>query len=447
MLCIGLDFGTSGCRATVLDAELRVCGEARVGLAPPRRHGPRVEQSADLWWGGLCALMQALGAQIPLARVAAVAVDGTSGTLLLSDGDGNPLTPALMYNDTRSSAEAARLSALAPADSAAHGAGSSLAKLLHLYRGAPEARHALHQADWISARLCGRCGVSDENNALKLGYDPRQRVWPDWLGRLDFPRELLPSVVPPGTAIGRICDDAARQCGLSGHCRVVAGTTDSTAAAIASGISAPGDALTSLGSTLVLKVLSPAPVVAPRYGVYSHRLGDLWLAGGASNSGGAVLRRYFDDRTLDRLSAELDPERPSGLDYYPLPAPGERFPVSDPALVPRLSPRPRSDALFLQGLLESMAAIEARGYALLAELGAPYPSRVYSGGGGAHNPAWARIRARLLARPVLPAARVQASYGAAVLALRAMGVAVTNIVPGGTPEAAKDESGRTHPAG
>jgi sugar (pentulose or hexulose) kinase len=177
--------------------------------------------------------------------------------------------------------------------------------------------------------------------------------------------------------------------------------------------------VTCLGSTLVLKVISERPVSASRYGVYSHRLGDIWIIGGASNTGGAVLRRYFDDGSLRRLSAALDPDRPTGLDYYPLLAPGERFPLADPHLAPRLTPRPEDARTFLQGLLEGMARIEAQGYELLRDLGAPAVGAVLSIGGGAQNQAWTRIRARALGVPVVVAQVQEAAFGAARLALGA----------------------------
>lgn len=71
-------------------------------------------------------------------------------------------------------------------------------------------------------------------------------------------------------------------------------------------------------------------------------------AGGASNTGGAVLRRFFDDAALAALTPRLRPDAPTKLGYYPLLRPGERFPIADPALAPRLEPRPADDALFLQ---------------------------------------------------------------------------------------------------
>jgi len=64
-----------------------------------------------------------------------------------------------------------------------------------------------------------------------------------------------------------------------------------------------------------------------------------------------VLRRYFDDAALAALTPRLRPGAPTGLDYYPLLRPGERFPVADPALAPRLEPRPADDAEFLQARL------------------------------------------------------------------------------------------------
>ena len=79
------------------------------------------------------------------------------------------------------------------------------------------------------------------------------------------------------------------------------------------------------------------------------RAGDSWLVGGASNSGGAVLRQLFSDQQLAQLSAAIDPSQVSPLDYYPLPAAGERFPVNDPLLAPRLEPRPEDDTQFLHG--------------------------------------------------------------------------------------------------
>jgi sugar (pentulose or hexulose) kinase len=209
-----------------------------------------------------------------------------------------------------------------------------------------------------------------------------------------------------------------RRFGLSPDTAVIAGTSDSTAAIIATGASQSGDAITSLGSTLVTKVVSERPIFAPEYGVYSQPYGKLWLVGGGSNTGGTVLRHYFTPEQIAELTPQLDPDHLTGLDYYPLLAPGERFPVNDPQFKPRLEPRPADERLFLQGILEGIARIEAQAYARLAELGAPAPRSVSSVGGGAANVAWRKIRERMIGVPVVEAEQGEAAYGAALLALR-----------------------------
>ena len=142
------------------------------------------------------------------------------------------------------------------------------------------------------------------------------------------------------------------------------------------------------------------------------------LAGGASNSGGNVLLKYLSKKQLDALTPVLEPETSTGLDYYPLTSSGERFPLNDATLEPRLEPRPDNDVTFLQGMLEGMAGIEVSGYNALTELGAPAVRKVYTAGGGSVNPAWRKIREQKLGVPVVTAEHTEASYGSAVLAMR-----------------------------
>jgi len=416
---IGVDLGTSGCRAVAIDQARNIVAEERTDLPEPVRDAAGgVEQDPRLWRDALIRVLRGLTSQSASFVPRTLCLDGTSATLLLCDPEGTPLGPALMYNDGRGLAEAERIEQVAPRLSPARGAGSSLAKLLFLkdrLRPGPGTL-ALHQADWLLGYLTGRYGVSDWNNCLKFGLDPQTADWPRWLSRLEpAPVELL-RVVAPGTELGQVSATAARATGLPEHTLVLAGTTDSTAAVVATGVIRPGDAVTCLGSTLVLKIIGRESIAEPQYGVYSHRFGAHWLVGGASNSGGAVLRRYFDEGEIQRLSATLDPDLPTGLDYYPLPAPGERFPINDSALQPRLSPRPADDRRFFQGLLEGIARIEAAGYRRLHMLGAPLPRSVLTIGGGATNAGWTEIRKRCLGIPVTPARQQAAAYGSAIIA-------------------------------
>ncbi|QKT04751.1 FGGY-family carbohydrate kinase [Ectothiorhodospiraceae bacterium 2226] len=416
-LYVGIDLGTSGCRALAIDTSGTVQAEATTRLPPPRREGRAVEQDPALWWDAVEGALDALLERVPRRAVRALAVDATSGSVLLADAEGTPLSPGLMYNDARALEASQRIAAVAPPTTAAHGTGSGLAKLLWLQGHVDgPVRWVLNQGDWIGGRLSGRFGISDANNCLKLGYDPLTRTWPAWLDELGVPRGWLPDVLPPGRTIAPLAPPIAAHFGLTPNTVLVSGTTDSTAAFLATGAREPGEAVTSLGSTLVLKIVAERPLFYPPAGVYSQPLGERWLAGGGSNAGGAVLLHYFDRAALEALTPRLRPHAPTGLDYYPLLAPGERFPRNDPQFPPRLTPRPEDEAVFLQGMLEGMARIEAEGYARLAELGAPPLRSVRSIGGGARNPAWREIRARALGVPLLAADNEEAAYGAALLA-------------------------------
>src|SRR3712207_2070004 len=98
-LVIGIDIGTSGVRAMAVDGRGLIVGEARTSLPPPQRDGAAAVQRADLWWEATAATLLALVQQIDPARVEAIAVDGTSGTMVAIAVDGTPLAPGRMYND------------------------------------------------------------------------------------------------------------------------------------------------------------------------------------------------------------------------------------------------------------------------------------------------------------------------------------------------------------
>lgn len=416
-LAIGIDVGTSGARAVAMTPDFSVVAQASAGMTD---FGDDWRAPA-VWWSAVQHALDGLLAGIDRNRVRALAVDGTSGTMLPVDRDGTPLAEALMYNDPV--ADAGILAAIAnhaPAESAAHGATSGLAKLIH-FQDVPNVWRVLHQADWIAGLFCGRFDVSDENNALKTGYDPVARQWPQWLAAAGAKVDFLPGVIEPGEVVGRLTSAAAARFGLSPDVVVCAGTTDGCASFLATGASRPGEGVTALGSSLTIKLLCDKPIFAPQYGIYSHRVGGHWLAGGASNTGGKVLAQFFDGERIAELSKSIDPLASTGLDYYPLPGEGERFPISDPRMQPRLSPRPDDDALFLAGMLEGIAAIEALAYSRLAELGAPNLLDVRSVGGGAKNPVWSAMRERRLGVPLVATLSEEAAAGTARLALEGAG--------------------------
>lgn len=445
----GLDFGTSGVRIAIVE-------QAGPSQAPQPLFSASAplgdDATADDWAGALERLICEVPAELR-GRLTHIGISGTSATSLVVERDARPAAAgpcrrAVLRGPRRYDFSVTGLavgeSALrlisqhAPEGHTTRAPTSSLAKLVAWHLEQPLGPDALfcHQADFLASTLVepARPVSSDWHNALKLGFDVADGGlrYPDWLAALlaalgpagasaPLDARALPRVVPPGTALGEVSADVARRLGLPPTCKVCAGTTDSNAAFFAAtgGKCAPGVAVTSLGSTIALKLLSDTRADDAALGLYSHRLGDRWLVGGASNCGCAVLREHFTDEQLEELSAQLDGERDYDLGYLPLRrgAVGERFPTPDVHATQRLEPRPPDDARFLHAILDALARIEAKGYAQLVAQGATPVSAVFSSGGGARNAVFARIRERLLGVPVRRAQSVEASEGVALLAI------------------------------
>ncbi|MFN7677107.1 MAG: FGGY-family carbohydrate kinase [Cyanobacteriota bacterium] len=369
-------------------------------------------------------------AQLPLGvrqQVRAMALAGTSGTVLLCRNDGtlldNPLlSQALPYHQACPNAlpEVRRL--LGTANHPAAQASGSLARALTLLKWSsalPRASEVLirHQADWLMGWLLGDWRWGEEGNNLRLGWDLLQR---QWLGSLaDVPwAQALPQIVASGTVLGTLAPAVATDLGLPSNCLLVAGTTDANAAVLAAD---PGDdeGVTVLGTTLVLKQFVPEPIQA--VGLSNHRVNGRWLLGGASNSGAGILLRYFTPEQIVELSRQIDPTIHGSLKLRPLLGRGERFPEDDPQLEPILDPRPVSDASYLQALLEGITTIEQIGWQRLRDLGAPPIRRILTLGGGARNPQWRRIRQRILGLPIVNKPSLSAAQGMARLAQGRMG--------------------------
>ncbi len=406
---IGIDVGTSGVRAVIIDTKGNVVKTAKSLMSA---HGDN-RRDPMVWWAATDDVLKRLNIDVDIK---AVCIDATSGTVLPIERDGTPIADALMYNDSiDDNAIIGRISEVAPATSAVHGSSSALARAVSLQVGGRPYR-IIHQADWIAGMLCGQFDISDESNSLKTGYDPVARCWPAWLAEAGLEPQLLPQVIPAGTPHRQIQSSVAKKYKLATDAVLVAGVTDGCASFLATGAAETGDCVTALGSTITMKMLCDQPLFEPNYGVYSHRIGDRWLAGGASNSGGNVLAHFFSDEKIVQLSSAIDPTAAVSHDYYPLLSPGERFPHNDAQWQGCITPRPEADEDFLHCLLAGMADIEALGYQRLRELGAPAIRSMRTVGGGAANDVWSEIRKQTLSARFAPSLSTEAAVGAALLA-------------------------------
>ncbi|MDC0765657.1 FGGY-family carbohydrate kinase [Streptomyces sp. HD] len=423
---LGIDLGTQSVRVLLVTGDGTVLGSGSAPLAG-RRDGVRHEQDPAQWWEGLCAASRAALRGRSKDTVGGLAVCGTSGTVLLTDGAGRPMSPALMYDDGRATVQGAR------ARMAGFGVQDTwaLPKALWLTEKYGHGR-VTHQPDLIVSLLTGELPPADSSHALKTGYDLERDAWPAMLPRLGLPDPAIPDVVRPGTPLGEVSASAAGATGIPAGTPVIAGMTDGCAAQIASAALRPGSWNSVLGTTLVLKGAAPTPVRDPTGVVYNHRAPDgSWLPGGASSVGAGVLTAAFagaDPAAMDTLAAAYEP---SGAITYPLVSPGERFPFLAPDAFALVLGEPESDADLWASLLQGVAFTERLCLDYLHHLGAPLDGPLTFTGGAARSPYWNQLRADILGRPARVPRQTEPALGMAALAAYGAG-AVSHL-----PEAAE----------
>ncbi|MGI8413080.1 MAG: FGGY-family carbohydrate kinase [Solirubrobacteraceae bacterium] len=424
---LGLDLGTQSVRALVVSGDGAVLGAGSAPLTS-RRSGPRHEQDPEQWWTALSAACRQSMAELPAKstrEIEALAVCGTSGTILLVDGAGDPRCAALMYDDSRALEEAGR------ANEAGAGAWEALGYqmqptwalpkllwLLHEHGDCAQDARLAHQVDFVTRRLIGREVPADSSHALKTGYDLLHEAWPhDVMAALRVPEGMLPRVVRSGTELGRVGRAGAQATGIPQGTAVIAGMTDGCAAQLAAGALSAGSWNSVLGTTLVLKGVSRERIQDPHGVVYSHRSPDGdWLPGGASSTGAGVLSHRFPGRNLaalDRLAAQREP---AGALAYPLVSRGERFPFLAPQAEGFMIGSPADEASEYAALLQGVAYVERLCFDHLDRIGAPTGGKLSLTGGAARSRYWCQLRADVLGREVRRVEHAEPALGMAVLA-------------------------------
>ncbi|RDI75818.1 Sugar (pentulose and hexulose) kinase [Gaiella occulta] len=426
-IAAGVDVATQGVRVACVDERGRTVASAAVALPPPRRPAPGwAEQDARAWWPAAAeALRRATGALGPdRGRIVAVAAATTSGTVVLADSAGEPVGPALLYDDRRAAVEAERAQELGrerwEALGLRIGPSFTIAKLAWLARRGAlvGVAHAWGESDLVVARLLGEPPPTDWSHALKSGYDLLRREWPSEVYEaLGVPARLLPRVQPPASLAGRVCAAAARETGLPEGCEVRLGMTDGCAAQLAGGAVSPGRFVSVLGTTLVIKGATRELVRDPAGVVYSHLHPDgWWLPGGASNTGGEALAARYAGADLAALDRAAAARGPAACLSYPLVRSGERFPFLAPTAEGFVVGEPVDEVEAYRAALEGVAFLERLAYDHLSALGASPEGPIATAGGASRSRVWNRIRATVLGRPLAVPASPTSAFGAALLA-------------------------------
>jgi len=399
---IGVDLGTGGVRALAVDKTGQVQAYSGQSLTPAR---------------------------------SITCVDSTSGSLVVIDEEGDPLRPAIMYNDSRSQAvvQVVRRAGQELEERLGYKFSSSFAlpKIVWFSREEPDlynkTKRFLSATDFIVGRLSGVNGVSDYSNALKTGFDLVREEWPAFIeNELGIPLSRLPDVRAPGSQISSVSSQGTKASGIPEGTPVIAGATDGTASVVASGAVNPGDWNATLGSTLVLKGISEELIRDPRGRIYCHRHPDgWWMPGGASNTGAEWVLADHPGEDPEELSAQAEAHIPTPLLRYPLIRNGERFPFSNHEAKGFVIEEPISNAQLFGAGLEGVAYTERLAFETLEDIGARVGDVIYATGGASRSDLWLEIRASVLNKILLRPKASETAMGAALLA--AKGVWFSNL--------------------
>ncbi|MGH3449125.1 MAG: FGGY-family carbohydrate kinase [Haloechinothrix sp.] len=421
---LGIDVGTQSVRCLATERDGNPAGSGSDKLSS-RRDGGRHEQDPAAWWRALAVACRAAMASVGQRPVLGLALCATSGTILLTDRDGHPVSAGLMYDDTRATDEAALSVDAGSALWARLGyrpqPSWALPKLLWLLKHTPQLPTGVqlrHQADYLTGLLTAHPTAADSSHALKTGYDLDEERWPlEVLDKLGVPAGVLPDVVRPGVRLGEVSPAAADATGIPAGTPVAAGMTDGCAALLGSGTLTVGSWNSVLGTTLVLKGVTASRLRDPLGVVYSHRAPDgNWLPGGASSVGAGVVSAEFPGRDLDELSDRAAERPPSPVATYPLVSRGERFPFVAPDAERFTLGEVGDDVDYYASLLRGVAFVERLCFDYLDLLGAATDGTISLTGGGARSSYWCQLRADTLGQPVSVPEHAEPAVGMAILA-------------------------------
>ncbi len=443
MMFIGIDLGTSGLKAILVDERQHVVGSASVPLSLSRpRPGWSEQDSAD-WWAALLAAIDGLRERHPreLAAVAGIGLSGQMHGAVLLDAADTVLRPCILWNDTRASVECRTLEEQIPdlARIAGNRAmpGFPAPKLLWVRKHEPEifarvARVLLPKA-WLRLAMTGEAieDMSDASGTLWL--DVGGRVWSDTLlAATGLTSAAMPRLVEGNAQAGRLRADLCQRWGMTNAPVFAGGAGDNAAGAIGLGAIRAGDAFVSLGTSGVLFAATDRfrPYPDATVHAFCHALPGLWHQMGVTLSAAASLAWWaaIAGRHEADLLAEIGTVRaPSEVLFLPYLA-GERTPHNDGSVRGGFAGLAAGTdrAAMTQAVLEGVAFSLRDCLDALAASGTRIEAADVIGGGSRSN-AWVRILASVLGVPLHPL--VEGEHGGAFGAARLGRLSVTGEDP------------------
>jgi len=406
---IGIDLGTSGVKAVLLDENNAVLASHTEKLTVSRPHPLWSEQDPQAWWQATDRVMLALAAQRSLKAVRAVGLTGQMHGTVLMGRQHEVLRPAILWNDGRSARACQQLEASVPDARRITGnlmmPGFTAPKLLwvkeHESAIFNQIAHVLLPKDYLRWRMTGDFASDMSDAAGTMWLDVGKRAWSDkLLAACGLTRDQMPTLFEGNEVTGQITAELSQRWSLPSELPVVAGGGDNAAGAIGAGIWQPGQAMLSLGTSGVCFAVSERFLSNPDQAVHSfcHALPDTWHLMSVMLSAASCLdwaARLTGQPSVAALLALAEKAQPGDKSPCFLPyLSGERTPHNNPdatgvfwGFTHQHGPEDLAMAVLegvSLGLAEGMAALQATGVR---------PAAVTLIGGGARSAFWRQLLA------------------------------------------------------
>ncbi len=433
-MLIGIDIGTSGTKAILMreDGIIVKSHHEEYGIDTPQPGW--AEQNPELWVEKAFVCLSQVRPDSG-ETVHGIAFSGQMHGIVMVDGAGTPLRPAIIWADSRSHDALEEISQRFPMETFCRtilnrpAAGFGIASLVWLKNHEPQildkASAVLCVKDYVRYRLTGEIGqeASDASGTCCLDVQKRQWAW-DILNGLGLPDRIFPAVASSIDQAGSLSKEAAARCGLAAGTPVYYGGADNGVAGIGSGVIAEGDMYVNIGTGGQCGTIAAQPYFDKEYrtSTFCHSVPDRWNLFGASLCAGLSMKWFRDVffpgksfADLSSLAAQAQPGS-GGVMYLPY-LTGERTPWLDPrarGLFFGLSLE-HGQAEIARSVMEGVTYALRQSFDILVKAGVK-PTSMLSTGGGAKSAVWPQIQADMFGLPVKAAQGGDACTGAAILA-------------------------------
>jgi len=444
MTFLGIDVGTGGTRAVLVDTEGRVTASATAAHAPfaSPETGWAEQDPRDWWQAATVAIREVLSqSSIQPEAVRAIGFSGQMHGAVLLDNRDEVLRPALIWCDQRTSTQCRTITEKVGADRLIELTcnpaltGFTLPKLLWVREVEAEiwrqVRGVLLPKDFVRLKLTGDKATDVADASGTLLFDVKQRKWSEqMLAAAEIDESLLPRVYESPEITGVVSAAAAEATGLRAGTPVVGGGGDQAAGAVGMGIVRPGTVSATIGTSGVVFAASDKPALDPKGRVHTfcHAVPGRWHVMGVTQGAGLSLRWFRDQfgagaedgrDPYERITEEaaIVPPGANGLLWTPY-LMGERTPHLDPAARAALVGLTASHtrAHVVRAILEGVAFSLRDTFEIFAEMNVPV-GEIRLGGGGARSETWRQIQADVYGQVAKTVeAEEGAAYGAALLA-------------------------------